>query len=323
LLGSSVELDGAWRRAVEHDLVTVSESASSGLITDLDDDNLIFRITPPDQEQAQVAARELFGHEKRRVALLRRDDSYAEGLAEQFAAEFELLGGTVSADVSYDISGEDIEDLDVHSYDEELDAVFASEPEVIFLIAFDEGAQITQRITQRGDLSTDAGRDVEFFGSDSLYDLSILEASSAEVLERLSGTAAGVDEASADFQNFAGRLSDAGLGKPWNSAPQLYDAVYLIALAMQAAQSAESANFKLEMAPVSRADGNDTIVYPHDFRRAKTALLNDMDVNYEGVSGPIELNAAGDPSEGTILIWVPAEDEDGALSLVTLRTAEF
>jgi hypothetical protein len=48
-----------------------------------------------------------------------------------------------------------------------------------------------------------------------------------------------------------------------------------------------------------------------------------MDVNYEGVSGPIELNAAGDPSEGTILIWVPAEDEDGALSLVTLRTAEF
>jgi branched-chain amino acid transport system substrate-binding protein len=321
LLGSVNAQDGVWRRAVEHEIVLISESATSSLITDLRDENYVFRVMPPDLIQAQVAAQEVFDRGHRRISILRRDDSYAQGLAKDFVLAFEKLGGTILAEQPYDTSGEDIADLSEYSYDGELDAVLAGAPDMIYMIVFDEVVQISQRMVERGELGADS--DVQFFTADSVYNIGTLEACPAQFLARLAGTTPGVDEESADFGMFESALDSEGLGAPWNASAQLYDAVYLLALSMQAADSFEPTVYKEFVSRVSRADGGDVVVYGSDMLRAKEALAAGNDINYEGVSGPIELDEHGDPGAGTYLVWSVDVSQNAGVALTTEKLVPF
>jgi branched-chain amino acid transport system substrate-binding protein len=257
---------------VQRQTVLISESATNSLITDLEDENFVFRMMPPDSIQGTIAAQEAWDSGHRSVAILRRDDAYASGLATRFAQAFEQLGGEVRVEQSYDISGDSIANLQEHSFDSELDAIFGQEPDLIYLLAFDEVAQISRRIAERGDIDSLPSGDVRFLAADALYDVGALEGCSPVLLDRLTGTTPGVNE-------------------------------NLIAFAMQSADSLESAVFKDHIASVSREDGDDTVLYLNDFARGREALLAGSGINYDGASGPIELTNAGDPAAGHYLVW--------------------
>lgn len=323
LLGSVEEQDGVWRRSLAHGIVTISESATSSLISDLEDDGFVFRMMPPDSVQAVINAQEIWdtGHES--VALLYREDSYAIGLVEQFRSAYEALGGAIVADTSYDVSMRSPSELGVYDFDVELDAVFSSSPDLVYLVTFDELVQISRRIEERDDIASLPSGDVAFFGPDSLYDPATLQSASLQLLNRLRGTAAGFDPSSADYGEFSEALETAGLGAPWSAAAQLYDAVYVFALAMQAAGSADPSVYKDFVADVTRSDPDDVVVYVNEFSRARDALLSGRGVNYEGASGPIELNDVGDPASGTFLVWRPVLSGDGEISFETEKLVPF
>lgn len=323
ILDSAGEEDGVWRRARATETVLISESATSSLISELDDDGYVFRMMPPDRVQGKIAAREAFDRGFRRVAILRRDDAYGFGLAEQFTLEFEALGGAVAAEQAYDTTGELIPDLQSHNYSAELDAVFASEPDLVYLLAFDEALRISQRVAERQDLAAPGRESLQFLAADGLYDIGILQGCAPTVVERFIGTTPGVDDASTSYREFKATLAKEGLGSPWNSSAELYDAAYLVALAMQAAGSYQSSAFRGKIAEVSRVDEGDVVVYQNDFARAREALLNGDGVNYEGASGPIELNDAGDPTSGTYLVWRVRITQAEGVTLVTEKVIPF
>ncbi len=321
LLGASDTQDGAWRSALDRSMVTISESASSSAISNLEDDGFVFRMLPPDSIQAHVGAREVYDSGDRKVALLYRGDSYGQSLADEFSESFSDLGGEVVADVAFDVSGEEVSDLDEYSFDAELDSVFEAGPDVVYLVAFNEIAQIGRRIVERDDIAGDD--DVSFFGADSLYDPAVLQSVPPTVLERLRGTSSGVDSESEDYENFSRALHEEGVGEPWNASAQLYDAVYLFALAMQAADSSAPEEYKDFVGPVSRSDEDDVVVYVNDFERGREALLAGDGVNYEGASGPIEFDELGDPSAGLILIWSTEMETDDSYSFSIDKAVPF
>ena len=323
VLDSAGNEDGVWRRARERETVMITQSATNSLISDLDDDGYVYGMMPPDRIQGKIAAQEAYARGFRNVSILRRDDAYASGLAAEFAREFEALGGAIGADHQYDTSGGEIPDLYEHDYTVELDAVFATEPDLVYLLSFDELVRISQRISERGDVETLPSGDVQFLAADGLYDIGTLQGCATVVVERLIGTTPGSDGASTVYQEFSETLAREGLGEPWRASSQLYDAAYLIALAMQSAGSFEPSVFREHIGPVSKDDEGDVVVYLDDFARAREALLSGEGVNYDGASGPIEFNATGQPSFGTYLVWRVRMSESEGLTLVTEKLIPF
>lgn len=294
--------DGVSLRAREHDMLLVSPTASSAAITDLADDDLQWRTIPSDSVQGAVAAKALLSEGIMTASILHRDEPWGQGLAAVFTDAFEAGGGQVLATEGYDVSGESILDVRAHNYDDELSAVFAGMPEAVLLFTFDESFQVTNRIALGGylDAYTDPPR---FFGSDGNYGPDLLNNGAPEVLRRLHGTVPFTDVMSRAYGKFAASAGSAEVDISDAAAPNRYDAVFLIALAMQRANSTDADNIKSVLRAVSTADAGDVVVEPGEWSKARAALLNGEGVNYDGASGAIEFSEKGDPTVGTYSIW--------------------
>src|SRR5204862_56467 len=77
-----------------------------------------------------------------------------------------------------------------------------------------------------------------------------------------------------------------------------YDATILVALAAQAAGDDSGASIASKMQEVSAGGEKCT-----SFKDCVALIKAGKDIDYDGVSGPIEFNAKGDPSEATIGIY--------------------
>lgn len=106
------------------------------------DNGLYFRTAPSDVLQGQVMASTLIGDGKQNVAILARQDSYGEALAENVRKFYEEAGGTV---VSYQLYSPE-----AANYNAEVQAIAAEDPDAIVLIAFDETKKIIPAFIQAG-----------------------------------------------------------------------------------------------------------------------------------------------------------------------------
>jgi len=91
--------------------------------------------------------------------------------------------------------------------------------------------------------------------------------------------------------------------KDFTYGPESYDAAMLVALSAIAADSDNGEAIAQEMQAVS-ADGTTCTT----FEECSKMIEDGEDVNYEGVSGPIDLNSTGSPSKATIGIFEYAAD---------------
>ena len=86
--------------------------------------------------------------------------------------------------------------------------------------------------------------------------------------------------------------------KDFTYGPESYDAVITVALAAAAAKSDDGRAIATKMQEIS-AEGEKCTTY-----KDCVAMINDgTDIDYDGVSGPIEFSEKGDPSEATIGIY--------------------
>lgn len=301
--------DGAAQAAIEQGLLIISGNATSAAISTLDDDDLIWRTIPSDDIQGQVGARYAYvDRGARTAAVLYRDDAWGRGLSATFAESFEALGGAIFASVSYD------PELDFDGYAfPELERLLLDRPEVVYLLSFNETAQVTLRAVQGGHLDGYGDALPLFIATDGSFDRGILTNAAPEVLARFAGTVPGPSPDNATFAAYLDAFEDADLGPREDAWPYPYDAVYLIALAVQAAQSTDSRDIKRHLREVSRRDDGDVSVSIDDWAEAREALEHGEGVDYDGASGAIELTAQGDPSAGYISIWEVAPNDQGEL----------
>jgi ABC-type branched-subunit amino acid transport system substrate-binding protein len=260
----------------------ISPANTSDELTNYDDKGLYFRTAPPDVLQGRVLGDLIAGDGNSTVGILALQDSYGTGLAENLTKSFEASGGKVVKTVIYDPKAA--------SFSTEVGKVKAADPEAIAVIAFDETKKIIPEMVKQG-IGPDKKKIYFVDGNLANYDKDFPKGTLKGVKGTLPGVVAGAE--------FKARLVAL---KPdlteFAYAPESYDATILVALAAQAAKDDAGTSIASKMQDVS-AGGEACTTY----KDCLALLKAGKDIDYNGVSGPVEFNSKGDPSEATIGIY--------------------
>ena len=243
-----------------------------------DDNGLYFRTAPSDRLQGQVLGNLAVEDGFSNVAIMARQDFYGEGLADQVKATLEEKGATVSDFVLYS--------ADAQNYTAEVNQVAASKPDAIVLIAFEETTKIIPQLIAKGV----GPEDVQlYFVDGNLADYS----DETFDLTGVKGTVPVPAEIDEEFNN---RLLEVDPKlKDFSYSAQSYDAVVIIALAAIAAGDDSGEAIGAEIVNVTR-EGTQCST----FEECAQLLEDGEDIDYEGASGPTDMNDTGSPASGTI-----------------------
>ncbi|MEO1199479.1 MAG: ABC transporter substrate-binding protein [Pseudomonadota bacterium] len=262
-------------------VVNLSDSATAPSITDLDDNDLVFRVAPSDAYQGRSMAEYAIGKGMESVAVTYANDDYNTGLAQVFISSFQELGGTITS--------EQMHEPEKASYRSELATLSGGgDADALVLFAYYGGSGIT--IVRN---SLENGLFDTFLGADGMFDDVVIEQLG---VENLAGTlevaqAASDPEAKA-FQMFAEAFEETGESAAAPYAAHGYDASFLMAMAIEKAGSTDRDAISAALREVANAPGVE--IFPGEWEKAKAAIANGEDVNYQGATGEIEFDDNGD-----------------------------
>ena len=281
--------------AMVNGIVMISPSATSPALTTIEDDGLFFRTSPSDARQGAVIADILREMRIMDAAMTYTNNDYGKGLADSIQANLEQLGGSITISAPHEDGKGD--------YSSEVAALAAVGGDILIVAGYlDQGGK---GIIQA---AIDSGAFSRFFLPDGMIGDSLIEAIGAD-LDGSIGTAPGTDSpGSAQLDELvaaAGHTSGPFVGES-------YDAAALLLLAMQAAGSVDSADFKGQVMAVANAPGEP--IYPGELGKALAVLAAGGDVDYVGASD-VELIGPGE-SAGSYRHYAV---EDGAFVTVGFR----
>jgi ABC-type branched-subunit amino acid transport system substrate-binding protein len=273
--------------------ILISGAATTPALTGLADGDTVFRTCPSDALQGKLLAERATAQGFTSVAVVWIPGAYGAGLTQSFVANFEAAGGTVSFNQMY-TPGQ-------MSYHDLLNQVYAATPtpKAILLVAYPvDGAQIVKDYT-----SAFAANQTFWFFTDATEDPSFVSlVGPSNFTFQHEGTGPGVPSSSA-YQTFAAAFATkyGSMADPGTFSPNVYDAVYLLALAMQAGGRADAATIGTALRRVAN-DGN-VPMGPGQFGQARAALTAGSAVTYQTASGAAGLDANGDPITAMYGIW--------------------
>jgi len=255
-------------------VVMISPSATSPALSDAEDDGLFFRTAPSDARQGQVLAEVLTEKGVKSAALTYTNNDYGKGLAESIKMNAEAAGIEITIDSSHEDGKGD--------YSAEVGALAQAGGDVLIVAGYlDQGGKgIIQAALDTGAFET-------FVLPDGMVGDS-LPASIGDGLNGSYGTIAGTDSEGAGM--FNKMAEDAGI-KIDAYVGESYDAAALIMLAMQAAGSSNSADFKSKIMDVANAPGEK--ILPGELGKALELLSEGKDIDYVGATN-VELIGAGE-----------------------------
>jgi branched-chain amino acid transport system substrate-binding protein len=260
--------------------VEFSPANTAAAFDTYDDKGLYFRTSPSDRLQGQVIGNMAVEDGHTKVAVMARQDAYGEGLAEQVVSTLEEKGATVTEHVLYN--------ADAENFTAEVNKVAASKPDAVVLVAFEETTKIIPQFVSKGI----GPQDVQLYFVDGNM------ANYTDTLKQVDLTGVkGTFPAPAEVDE---SFNDQLLGvnpklKDFTYGPQSYDAVMIIALAAEAAKDDDGTALAKEIINVSK-DGTEC----SGFEECKKLLDDGEDIDYNGVSGPCDMNDTGSPNKATI-----------------------
>ncbi len=270
-------------------VVQFSPANTSPDFTDYDDNGLYFRTAPSDVLQGRVLGELIIEDGQGTVGILALQDPYGEGLADNVEKAVTGSGGQVVEKIIYNPKAK--------NFDAEVQQIASADPEAIVLIGFDESAKIITELIEQGQ----GPQDKPLYLVDGNTGNALGEQIEQEgALEGTKGTIPGA-EATEEFRN---RLTEIDPElQDFSYAAESYDAVITIALAAIAADSDAGTDIGAELPDVTREGTKCT-----EFAECKQMLQDGEDIDYDGVSGPIELDDRGDPTEASIGIYTFGPD---------------
>jgi ABC-type branched-subunit amino acid transport system substrate-binding protein len=292
--GSADTIPSGESVSIPEEVPLISPSATSDEITGLDDDGFVSRTSPPDSFQGPTLANfldEELGAQGKTVNIGARNDAYGTGLAKTFADAWEGLGGSIGEEVIYDI--------DLPSYDTEAEQITSGNPDAIVIIDFPETYnKVGPALVRTGNFDPKTG-----FVTDGLISSDVIESAGAEATVGLRGTAPGApdDETQAKAFDEAYNAAEPADVDRMTFDAQNFDAVMLCYLAAVAAGSTEGADIAEQIQAVSAPPG-DPYTW-EELPEAIEALQNGDDIDYQGASGAIDQDEAGDATAGVYDIY--------------------
>lgn len=263
-------------------VLQISPANTSDELTNYADKGLYFRTAPPDVLQGRVLGDMILADGNSTVGILALQDSYGTGLADNASKAITAGGGKVVAKVIYDPKAA--------SFTSEVGKIKAADPQAIAVIAFDETKKIIPELVKQG--IGPSNKKIYFVdGNLANYDKDFKKGTLAGVKGTLPGVVAD-DSFKQRLQSVDTDLSE------FAYAAESYDATILVALAAQAAGDDAGTSIASKMQSVSAGGTACTT-----FKQCMDLLKKGQDIDYNGVSGPIEFNDKGDPSRATVGIY--------------------
>ena len=277
-------------------VVMISPSATSPGLSTAEDDGLFFRTAPSDARQGVVMSDILKDRGITEVAVTYTNNDYGKGLADSFANAFAASGGKVTINIPHEDGKAD--------YSAEVGALAAAGGKILVVAGY---------LDQGGLGVIQAALDSGAFDTFMLPDGMVGEALPKNVGPGLNGSFGqfpGTDSQGAEI--FQGLAKDAGFEGTSAFAPESYDAAALIMLAMQAAGSSNSADFKDHVMNVANAPGEE--IFPGELAKAIEILKAGGEIDYVGATA-VELIGPGE-SAGN---YREIEIQDGKITTVGFR----
>jgi branched-chain amino acid transport system substrate-binding protein len=255
----------------------VSPAATDPTLTNPNESNgFFFRTAPNDLLQGQALGQKIVSDGHKKVSILYMNEAYGTGLNDQIKSALEANGVEVVADVPFTPNST--------NFNAEVGEVLSPDPDALVVISFDEIKPISAALQQnKFDFST-------FYGTDG--NNGIMGEGDPDITGAQFSTP-GVNPE----DDFRDRLDEKNGGElqSYSYAAESYDAVTLMALAAAQGGDTEPATIKENLASVSK-DGEKC----ESFEECYKLIQEGTDIDYEGVSGPINFSDGGDVTEASI-----------------------
>ena len=255
-------------------IVMISPSATSPGLSTAEDDGLFFRTAPSDARQGQVLAEVMKENGVKSAALTYTNNDYGKGLADSIKENFESIGGKITISAAHEDAKGD--------YSAEVGALAQAGGDVLIVAGYlDKGGKgIIQGALDSGAFDT-------FVLPDGMIGDSLPEAI-GDGLNGSYGTVPGTESKGAEI---FGSLFEAAGNKVGPYTGEAYDAAALMMLAMQAAKSSKSADFKGKIMDVANAPGEQ--IMPGELGKALELIAAGKDIDYVGATA-VELIGPGE-----------------------------
>jgi branched-chain amino acid transport system substrate-binding protein len=273
-------------------VLEITMSATSPALTIANDNDFLFRTTISDAAQGIVMGDLAWEQGFESACVLYVNNAYGQGLNEAFAERFTAEGGTITAQVPHE--------QEQASYASEVASCTEADPDVLVAAAYPESGRVFLReLAESGDAPA-----VIF--SDGLKSPEMFADLGWEVFEA--------------WEEAYGEIP----AVPY--LREINDAIYLIALAAEQADSTDPTAIRDALREVANAPGTAVGPGQEGWQAAVESIDAGEDVNYEGAAGSVDLDENGDVAKGAILIWqiqgeaIEDTDERG-VDLTTLEAA--
>ncbi|MCH8553126.1 MAG: ABC transporter substrate-binding protein [Natronospirillum sp.] len=277
-LCSGATIAAANNVAVPAGVVMVSPASTSPALTDLDDNDLVFRTVPSDAFQGEAMGNLLISKGIQEVALAYVNNDYGRGLADAFEATFEAQGGMVTARAGHEDNRAD--------YRADLANLSAGGSETLVVMAYADGSgQTMLRQAWEGGFFT------QFVGGDGMVGSGLITAVGADAMEGTIFTRPGTLDVpgTAVFEELA---EGTDVNADGTFVSQSYDAAFLLALAIEYNGHDGREGLNEALRAVATAPGE--TILPGEWEKARELIAAGEPINYVGASGDHEFDDAGD-----------------------------
>lgn len=282
--------------------IVLMPTGTSMRMRSVDDQGTIIRVVPPDSLQAnalaEAAATRLGGAEGKTVSIGYRNEPYGEGLAHDFTAAWEAKGGHVTGPVVFDPNQA--------TFDSEAAAIVADNPDAYLVIDYpDSFVKMSAALMRTG--AYDPGK---LLVPDTISFSDVPDNINKAALEGSTGTRAGTPETTEAYAAFNDAWKAAGGADHFSLDANSFDATMLCFLSAVAAGSTDSAAIQGKMRDVASPPGK-----KYNFLQladAVKSLVGGEDIDFEGVSGPLDIGPTGDTTASLYDIFTY---KDGKLSI--------
>ncbi|XDA97388.1 ABC transporter substrate-binding protein [Sulfitobacter sp. LCG007] len=300
-LMSSTTIAAAEAAAIPAGVVQISPTATSPAMTDMQDNDLVYRIVPSDNYQGEVLARMVLAEGIDKVAVTYVNNDYGVGIGTTFVEAFKAAGGEITAEVKHEEKKD--------SYRSELATLSQAGGDALVVIAYagDSGAKIVRQ-------SIEGGLFTRFVGTDGLRDEALIKDVGSEALATSFFSSPTSPEDNPAQQRLHEQFNAAfgeGADKPF--VDQTYDATFLSLLAVAKAGSTDRAAMAQALRDVASAPGEK--VGPGEWEKAVSLIAEGKDIDYDGAGGTYDFDAHGDVA-GVIGKFVVDGDGYKRLSIV-------
>lgn len=298
--------------AVPSKVVLISPASTSPTFTEMalqgKTGGYWFRTTPSDALQGVAMAKVAHDAGYRKVAVMYINNAYGQGLSQRFAAAFRHLGGEVTQNVVYNPSQP--------SYRAEVAKAASPAPQALFLIGYPgDGTTVAREWVAAGGVQ-------HFLLPDGLESQDFVNDVGAQYMKQVHGTAAGTADTPSlatfkkEYQAKFGELPTQAY------VTNAYDAVTLIGLAIEQADSSKADAVRDAMRKVTDPKGEKVYAGVSEIKRAMKLLGEGKSIQYIGASGPLQFDKQGDIAAPMAVWSVDAQGKVKVTGTVSVEQIE-